>query len=38
VLGAVGSTGRTTGPHLHFAVQRAGVPIDPAPLLDRVAG
>jgi murein DD-endopeptidase MepM/ murein hydrolase activator NlpD len=38
VLGAVGSTGRTTGPHLHFAVQRAGVAIDPAPLLDRVAG
>jgi murein DD-endopeptidase MepM/ murein hydrolase activator NlpD len=38
ILGAVGSSGRTTGPHLHFAVQRAGVPIDPAPLLDRVAG
>jgi murein DD-endopeptidase MepM/ murein hydrolase activator NlpD len=38
VLGAVGSTGRSTGPHLHFAVQRAGVTIDPAPLINRVAG
>ena len=38
VLGAVGSTGRSTGPHLHFEVQRAGVAIDPAPLIDRLAG
>jgi len=33
VVGAVGASGRTTGPHLHFAVERAGRPVDPAPLL-----
>lgn len=38
VLGAVGTTGRTTGPHLHFAVHRGGVAVDPTPLLDRVTG
>jgi murein DD-endopeptidase MepM/ murein hydrolase activator NlpD len=38
VLGAVGSTGRSTGPHLHFAVERAGKNIDPEPLLDGVVG
>lgn len=35
VLGAVGSTGRSTGPHLHFTVERAGDTIDPAPLIGR---
>jgi hypothetical protein len=32
-LGTVGSTGRATGPHLHFGAQVAGARIDPATLL-----
>lgn len=32
-IGAVGSTGRATSPHLHFETRRAGNPVDPVPYL-----
>jgi len=33
VVGDVGMTGVTTGPHLHFAIYEAGVPVDPLTVL-----
>lgn len=33
LLGYVGSTGRSTGPHLHYGLYRQGVAVDPTPYL-----
>lgn len=34
LIGAVGSTGNSTGNHLHWEIRRNGIVIDPTPLMD----
>lgn len=36
VLGYVGSTGHSTGPHLHFEMREQGKPLDPQAFMGRV--
>lgn len=33
-VGAVGSSGNSSGPHVHYEVVRNGAPVDPRPFMD----